>query len=187
MCLDSARNCHQFAGPVGLFAQYFCFSLKIPYRSRRLAFMDGHSYSSGFITADSGYKLLCRLRCRLWCGGCHLELSRIESRNWVPHDLIPCVKIPHLDESEEVSGPLRIPVGLHQNIEIVVAVSALYRALASSSDEGRVSLSFAAASCCVENVDGFEIRRRRRRRCPVNYWAVVDESRGRLLISSRIL
>jgi hypothetical protein len=26
--LDSARNCHQVAGPVGLFAQYFCFSLK---------------------------------------------------------------------------------------------------------------------------------------------------------------
>lgn len=47
-------NCHQFAGPVGFFAQHFCFSLKIPYRSRRLAFMDGHSYSSGFITADSG-------------------------------------------------------------------------------------------------------------------------------------
>ena len=41
-------------------------------------------------------------------------------------------------------------VGLHQNIEIVVAVSALYRAfIASCSDEGRVSPSFAAASCAL--------------------------------------
>jgi hypothetical protein len=55
-----------------------------------------------------------------------------------------------------------------------------------------VSPSFAAASCCVGNVDGFivgfvEIRRQKRRQCPVDYWAVVDESLGRLLISPRLL